>query len=127
MDVRGVLRRSRLSLVTSLFLAALLGGPAVAVTVTNPAAAPGPAAVSVTGSVAVTQSVTTATSPDLTAAEPARDRLDPAFLEATVPTRTGLAVATPAGAEPAVQPRTARLTSRLRAAVAGPRAPPAAA
>jgi hypothetical protein len=63
-DVRAVFRRARLPLVASLFLAALLGAPAVAAT---PALDPLPARVTVLAAAAPTS--TTATEP--TAAEPA--------------------------------------------------------
>ncbi|MEV4709448.1 hypothetical protein [Actinoplanes sp. NPDC049316] len=116
MDVRGVLRRTRLSLVASLFLTALLGGPVAAAPVAEPLAAPAPA--TIVTPVAVTPSA------DLVAAGPVHHR------PATTPapgTAVDLPLAAPVLAALAVRPRTTRLTSQVRAAVAGPRAPPATA
>ncbi|UQU64336.1 hypothetical protein COUCH_36165 [Couchioplanes caeruleus] len=135
MDVRGVLRRARLSLVASLFLAALLGGPVTAAAAAEPFAAPGTATAAVTpvtGTVAgapLAGLMAVAPAGDRPAATPAVDRLAAAAIDiATAPgTAVDLLVVALLLAASAVRPRTTRLTSQIRAAVAGPRAPPAAA
>lgn len=141
-----MLRRSRLSLVASLFLAALLGGPAI--TVAGPAAAGpvevmGPAAVTLTGpaavSVAASAAVTVAAPAAVTVAASAVTVDGAAIRDITGAGQvleSGAAVqghsasasaAAPVVAAVAVSPRTTRLTSQFRVATGGPRAPPAAA
>ncbi len=125
-----MLRRARLSLVASLFLAALLGGPVTAATAAEPFAAPGTAtAVTSIAGTPLADLMAAAPTGDLPVATPAVDRLATVAIDAAAApgTAADLLVVALLLAAFAVRPRATRLTSQIRAAVAGPRAPPAAA
>lgn len=103
-DVRGVLRRTRLSLVTSLFLA-LLGGAAVTATAVDPVP------VSVTAAVAASE-ITPAPAAEASS-----------FLPATAPA-TGPVVNLPLAAAAGAPARVVRLTGQVSGFATGSRAPP---
>ncbi|MEV4642815.1 hypothetical protein AB0J80_36285 [Actinoplanes sp. NPDC049548] len=100
-DVRGVLRRTRLSLVASLFVA-LLGGAGATVSAVEPAPVPVVSSVVAPTAVApVTHTASAPLPPDAPTARPATVAVPP--LPATAP---------------------ARLTSQVSGFAGGPRAPP---